>query len=179
MTTDVTDETLYDLTATQRRVVRLMAQGGWATGSPGTTAVEATVEDLGMHGKWQAEQVRGEPRAFYPEGRGGEREWKALAERLDALPRRPRRKAHIRRLPRLPEVDVENDVTLTRVETKTILTLQHLAARWPQSLRLVSMDGSLYVVRTNDERFHSDDGVVRNESVIVSISGIPNEGGGW
>lgn len=52
---------------------------------------------------------------------------------------------------------------LTASEAKAVASLQRLAHRWPKSLTLASMCGSLVVVHTDDERF----------------DGIPNTGGDW
>lgn len=69
---------------------------------------------------------------------------------------------------------------LTPEERNAIASLRRLAKRWPQSLTLASMDGSLVVFRTGDERFHDIDGGDRTASVIADdFYGIPNEGGGW
>lgn len=84
---EVTDDDLYALPPVGRRVVRLMAAGGWTSGSPGTTAVEQTCASLGL--SYYGEQVRGEPRAFWSAA-GQQEAWDALAARLDALPRRRR-----------------------------------------------------------------------------------------
>lgn len=69
---------------------------------------------------------------------------------------------------------------LTPEEEKAIASLQRLADRWPRSLTLASMDGSLVVVRTADPRFLDDGGGLdREEAVVADIRGIPNTGGGW
>ena len=72
-----------------------------------------------------------------------------------------------------------NGDPLTRQEVNAIQSLHRLAKRWPQSLKLVSMGASLYVIHADDERFHADDAITRGESVLDSIAGIPNDGGDW
>jgi len=68
---------------------------------------------------------------------------------------------------------------LTTEEAAAIRSLQRLAKKWPKNLRLISMAGSLFVVRAGDGRFHSDSTYERSESVIADIHGIPNTGGDW
>lgn len=71
------------------------------------------------------------------------------------------------------------DHELTDEEERAIAALQRVARRWPQSLTLVSMGGSLSVIRTDDERFDSSSTAERGEAVVVDIYGIPNDGGDW
>lgn len=73
----------------------------------------------------------------------------------------------------------DDEFNLTAEEAKVIASLQRLAKRWPNTLRLVSMDGSLHVVRADDDRFHSEDSMERVQSIIADIHGIPHEGGAW
>lgn len=68
---------------------------------------------------------------------------------------------------------------LTRDEVLALAALRRLAKRWPKTLMLASMGGSLVVVRTDDERFDSESGLERQEAVVEDISGIPNTGGDW
>ncbi len=76
--------------------------------------------------------------------------------------------------------DDEPDLTLTPQERRAIRSLHSLAKRWPRSLTLASMGGTLVVVHTADERFHSDDGVERQEAIVADgFYGIPNDGGDW
>jgi hypothetical protein len=78
--------------------------------------------------------------------------------------------------------DIEaNEAALSDVERKAIASLERLAKRWPRSLKLVSMDGSLAVIRNGDPRFDSEQrvGVERQACVIAHIDGIPNDGGAW
>jgi hypothetical protein len=72
-----------------------------------------------------------------------------------------------------------NYAALSDGERKAIAALQRLAKRWPQTLKLVSMDGGLHVIRNGDERYGTRFGTDRQESVIASIYGIPNDGGAW
>lgn len=69
---------------------------------------------------------------------------------------------------------------LTPEERNAIASLRRLAKRWPRTLTLASMDGSLVVYRTGDERFDDLDGGDRTDAVIADdFHGIPNTGGGW
>lgn len=71
------------------------------------------------------------------------------------------------------------DDELTPEEERAIASLKRLARKWPRSLTLVSMGGTLSVVRTNDERFDSPSGIDRQEAIVADIGGIPNTGGDW
>jgi hypothetical protein len=73
----------------------------------------------------------------------------------------------------------ENGDRLTIDEHAAIQAMHRLAKRWPQTIKLVSMGGSLHIIHTADERFHDPDNQVRAESVLTSIDGIPNDGGDW
>jgi hypothetical protein len=79
---------------------------------------------------------------------------------------------------RADRVADENDAALSDAERKAIMALHRLAKRWPRTLTLVSMGGNLHVIRTGDPRFGLD-GWERTESVIQTITGIPNDGGDW
>lgn len=68
---------------------------------------------------------------------------------------------------------------ITAREAKAIASLKRLARAWPDSLRLISMDGALHIIHTDDPRFHDEGFTERQESIIADISGIPNEGGAW
>ena len=70
------------------------------------------------------------------------------------------------------------DVDLAEEERKAIASLKRLAARWPRTLTLMSMSGTLVVVRSDDGRLNAE-GPVRGESVIDTVHGIPNDGGDW
>jgi hypothetical protein len=74
--------------------------------------------------------------------------------------------------------EAEGGVNLTAEESRAIASLQRLAERWPQSLMLFSASGSLCVMRNEHAGEHGDIG--RDSSkVIVTIQGIPNDGGDW
>jgi hypothetical protein len=64
-------------------------------------------------------------------------------------------------------------------EEKALKALKALAMKWPQTLQLLSMSGSMSVVFARDSRMNEDDPVVRQESVIAEVYGIPNDGGDW
>jgi hypothetical protein len=72
---------------------------------------------------------------------------------------------------------------LTSEERNAIAALERLAKRWPQTLKLISMDGNLHIVRAGDPRadlqFGSAMGQERQEAIIADIEGIPNDGGSW
>jgi hypothetical protein len=72
---------------------------------------------------------------------------------------------------------------LTDDERRAIASLNRLAKRWPRTLTLVSMGGGLYVIRSDDERFHVEhdglNGLTRADAIIDTILGIPNDGGDW
>lgn len=74
---------------------------------------------------------------------------------------------------------MSEDKSLRPEELRAINALHGLARRWPKSLTLVSMGGTLSVVRTDDERFDSASGIERQEAVLADITGIPNTGGDW
>jgi hypothetical protein len=78
-----------------------------------------------------------------------------------------------------PDAEDDNYAALTDEERKAIASLQRLAKRWPQSLKLVSMGGGLHVIRVGDPRFDGQYPGQRAEAVIASIDGIPNDGGDW
>ena len=73
----------------------------------------------------------------------------------------------------------ENDAALSDAERKAIMSLHRLAKRWPKTLTLVSMGGTLHVIRTGDSRFGAERNVERAEAVIQTIDGIPSDGGDW
>lgn len=75
----------------------------------------------------------------------------------------------------------DNGDTLTYAEGRAIRDLHMLARRWPQTLKLVSMDGGLQVIRNGDPRFDIDYGTgpERQQCVLADICGIPNDGGAW
>jgi hypothetical protein len=64
-------------------------------------------------------------------------------------------------------------------EARAIHELNRLAARWPRTLTLVSMGGSLAVIRTGDPRYGARHPGDRQDAIIENIDGIPNDGGGW
>ncbi len=64
------------------------------------------------------------------------------------------------------------DTDLTTQEKRAITALQRVASKWPDSLSLFSMSGSLYVVPTEDKR--ADTTTSRR---AVPIFGIENDGG--
>jgi hypothetical protein len=73
----------------------------------------------------------------------------------------------------------DNGDDLTVAEAAAIENLRRLARAWPQTLRLISMDGALSVIHADDWRFGHFDRTMRQESILAEIDGIPNEGGAW
>lgn len=71
-----------------------------------------------------------------------------------------------------------NGDSITEAEAKAIRSLMQLAKRWPSSLTLLSMGSRLEVMHTGDERFAGPRDV-RCQVSLVSIEGIPNDGGDW
>lgn len=72
-----------------------------------------------------------------------------------------------------------NGDPMTRQEAIAIGQLERLAQQWPKTLTLLSMDGILYVIHTGDPRLNEIPGADRAETVLATIRGIPNDGGGW
>lgn len=72
-----------------------------------------------------------------------------------------------------------NDDELTLTEVRVIQALARLSRRWPQTLKLVSMGGSLHAIHAADDRFHHHDHIVRAEAVLYTFENIPNDGGDW
>lgn len=67
---------------------------------------------------------------------------------------------------------------LTQAETSAINSLKRLARKWPKSLTLISMGGSLHVIDTAERA--SEEGFGLNpDAVLADIHGIPNTGGDW
>lgn len=69
---------------------------------------------------------------------------------------------------------------LTAEEHAAIVTLQHLARRWPKSLTLFSWSGSLAVLHTADRERLTDEHVSqvgKCDLILAFIDGIPNDGG--
>lgn len=67
---------------------------------------------------------------------------------------------------------------LTAEEAAAIAALRRVAKRWPRTLTLLSMSGTLHVVRTGDGRLDLD-GPERCDASLATIAGIPNDGGDW
>lgn len=77
------------------------------------------------------------------------------------------------------EFIADNGDTVTEDEAKAIRALQVLARRWPRTLTLASMGGSLVVFHTGDERW-GETRTERQEAVLADdFGGIPNDGGDW
>lgn len=68
---------------------------------------------------------------------------------------------------------------LTDQERKAIASLQRLGKRWPRTLRLASLDGSLVVQDLRHPGVHSLDAAEREAAVVADIHGIPNDGGAY
>lgn len=79
----------------------------------------------------------------------------------------------------MDDLEGDNGDRLTLGEATAIRQLRLLARRWPQTLKLVSMDGNLHVIRTSDPRYGLSFGPDRQEAIVADIDGIPNDGGAW
>lgn len=68
----------------------------------------------------------------------------------------------------------------TTTEARAIRELEALAKRWPSTLWLYSVSGSLCVMRYADDgdRARLAHGCMDPESVLATIN-IPNDGGDW
>lgn len=76
--------------------------------------------------------------------------------------------------------EAENGDPLTADEYHAIQSLHRLARHWPQALTLHAIGGSLYVVRTGDERFSPAlPTEARAEAILETVHGIPSDGGDW
>jgi hypothetical protein len=73
-----------------------------------------------------------------------------------------------------------DEVDLTPEEERAITTLKRLAKRWPESLFIASMAGTLCVMRNDERGMHpeTDGGGIDPEYMIDSID-INNTGGDW
>lgn len=81
----------------------------------------------------------------------------------------------------LSEFIADNGEQATGEEARAIRSLQRLARRWPKTLKLISMDGSLHVIHTDSEGLpeYGEDREVRQACILADIRGIPNDGGSW
>jgi hypothetical protein len=61
-----------------------------------------------------------------------------------------------------------NIVTLTTEEAIAIRSLQRLAKKWPQSLRLFSHSGTLLATKANSHGI---------QATVTYVEGIPSDGG--
>ena len=66
----------------------------------------------------------------------------------------------------------DDEDELTDEERRAIASLERLAKRWPQSLRLFSWSGTLCVIRSEADLLEEPEA-----NVITTIEGIPNGGG--
>ncbi|WP_276972421.1 hypothetical protein [Ferrimicrobium acidiphilum] len=68
----------------------------------------------------------------------------------------------------------------TTEELAAIKSLKRLARKWPKSLTLLSMEGSVYISRTADRgAIATRDCDTELDVPLVLIEGVPNDGGGW
>lgn len=71
---------------------------------------------------------------------------------------------------------------LTAEELAVVRSFLRLAKRWPRSLTLASMGGTLVIVHTDDPVWQGRDGQSeRAEAILASVGAdmIPNTGGDW
>lgn len=71
------------------------------------------------------------------------------------------------------------DYALDDDERRAIASLKRLAKRWPRSLTLASMGGSLYVLPTAHHDLPGGQGVDPDSVLAYLGSDIPNTGGDW
>jgi hypothetical protein len=70
----------------------------------------------------------------------------------------------------------------TDEEWKAIRALERLAKKWPRSIGLYSMSGSLCVMPTDDAiriKNHGSGEGLDQDAIITTIQGISNDGGDW
>jgi hypothetical protein len=72
-----------------------------------------------------------------------------------------------------------NGDALTKDEMLAIRALARVSRRWPRSLTLLSMGGTLCVIHGDDERYGLPGGAERQAAVLYMFNGIPNDGGDW
>jgi hypothetical protein len=78
------------------------------------------------------------------------------------------------------EFIADNGDAVTEEEAKAIRALQRLARRWPRTLTLASMGGTLVVFHGADPRWDESRGTNRAEAILFDdFGGIPNDGGDW
>lgn len=68
---------------------------------------------------------------------------------------------------------------LSQREASAIAEIQKLARRWPESLYLASMGGTLHVMRKNEDGEHAMEGDQLDQDYIVDTVRIENTGGDW
>lgn len=71
----------------------------------------------------------------------------------------------------------DNGDSLTPDEVNAIRSLHRLAKRWPRTLTLASLGGSLVVLHTGDPRWGESLPHDRAEAILDDFNGIPNDGG--
>lgn len=66
-------------------------------------------------------------------------------------------------------------------EAQAIAAMKRVALRWPSTLGLVSMGGSLSVIKLDDNGgfVHLSHDGLDPDMVVADIKGIPNDGGDW
>ena len=69
---------------------------------------------------------------------------------------------------------------LTKEEVKAIKAIKKAAKIWPESLWLFSGDGTLHVMRCDEdgEHIHINSGGIDSDYCITTVD-IDNDGGGW
>lgn len=66
---------------------------------------------------------------------------------------------------------------LTIEEERAIASLRRLAKTWPRTLKLFSAAGSLIVIPNDDTIWDESGERLREDAVLETITGIPNDGG--
>lgn len=69
---------------------------------------------------------------------------------------------------------------MNAAERKALCRLRKLAEEWPETLRLFSAGGSLYVMRCAEDggRMILENGGMDPDAIVEAID-IPNDGGDW
>jgi hypothetical protein len=72
-----------------------------------------------------------------------------------------------------------SDIELSAKERNAIRKLKQVAANWPETLWLYSGNGTLNVIRVNEEGHRATDCGAVDHNYVVDCIDIPNEGGDW
>jgi hypothetical protein len=73
----------------------------------------------------------------------------------------------------------QDDDEFTAEELAAIRSLERLGRKWPKTLALMSMNGTLLVIHTSDRSRVAETFAGDGEMLSASIPGITNDGGDW